>query len=136
MVRGGGKGSLGEQREQEIQEAPAYVCRRKKVPDEPLPVLSQGPAFAPAPGVRRQNVELGTHTGTWHCFFLLSAGDPRSLPRQLDLKSQAVTGEGWPSLQEEAKRDFLGTQAMPGASLARSESQLSWHTVGFRSRVG
>lgn len=67
---------------------------------------------------------------------LLCADDPRRLPRQLDPKSQAVTGEGWPSRQEEAKRDFLGTQAMPGAPPACSESQLSWHMVGFRSGVG
>lgn len=81
----------------------------KSVGDEPLPVRCRGPAFALAPGVCRRNVELGTHTRTWQCFFLLSADDPHSLPRQLDPKSQAVTGEGWPSLQEEAKRDFLGT---------------------------
>lgn len=84
-------------------------AEEKSARDEPSPVCCRGPAFAPAPGVCRRNVELGTHARTWHCLVLLSAEDPHRLPRQPDPKSQAVTEGGWPSLQEEAKWDFPGT---------------------------
>lgn len=69
------------------------------------------------------NLERMLEPGTVASFFLQTTLAVCS--GSLNPKSHADTGEGWPSLQEEAKRDFLGTQAMLGAALACLESQLS-----------
>lgn len=123
-------------REWEIQEAPGYVAEEEMYPTNPYPVSCQGSAFALAPGVCARNVELGTHTGAWHCGRLLCrAPSPSDRATQIH-RARLSLGKAGQACQKEAKRDFLGTQARLGATLAYSESQWSWHKAGFSSGVG
>lgn len=80
------------------------------------------------------NLECALEPGTVASFSLqttLIVGPGSSNP-----KSQAITGEGRPRQPREDKRNFLGIEALLGATLACPESQLSWHMVGFGSGVG
>lgn len=83
--------------------------------------------------------ECGTWNAPWNLALLLPSfckGPSRSDQATRIQRARLSLGKAGQACQKDAKRDFLGTQARLGATLAPSESQLSWHMVGFGSGVG